>query len=361
MKKYILKHENEKAIVVENEKVKIIKSNNFNNVFFKYNGKNMTWGKTEKEDPSFSPFGPIIADIEISTICHGPKNSEGIDTPCKFCYKSNNPCGKNMTLEEFKELFHKLPRTLTQIAFGIGDLTSLDGEMWKIFKYCRNNEYQEIIPNVTINGNYLTDEKAYKLKELCGAVAVSHYNDSCFDAVKKLTDVGMTQVNIHQLLSKETFEDCIKLVEQVKTDKRLEKLNAVVFLMLKPKGKRNDFHLVSKEQYKQLIDKCLEEKINFGMDSCSACVFDEVTKGKFKTVIEPCESFGLFSCYFNVDGEYFPCSFCEGEGEWKKGLKIKDDFLKDIWYSEKVNKYRELSLKKCRNCIMYDLTLNEEE
>ena len=76
-------------------------------------------------------------------------------------------------LEEFKVLFHKLPKTLTQIAFGIGDLQDLDAEMWKIFDYCRHNDYQEVIPNVTINGNFLTYDKAHKLKELMGAVAVS--------------------------------------------------------------------------------------------------------------------------------------------------------------------------------------------
>lgn len=357
IKEYKLEANGETAIVRENAYIKTIESKNFNNVFYKFNGRNFTWGITKDEDPKYCPFGPLIADIEISTICHGPKNKDGKDEPCKFCYKSNNPCGKNTTLEEFKVLFRKLPRTLTQIAFGIGDLTDLDGEMWKIFEYCRNNDYQEIIPNVTINGNYLTLEKAHKLKELCGAVAVSHYNDSCFDAVKMLTDIGMRQINIHQLLSEETFQDCLDLVKSVKTDERLKRLNAIVFLMLKPKGKRNDFHLVSMEKYKQLIDTCLAEGINFGMDSCSACVFDKVTEGRFKDYIEPCESFGLFSSYFNVDGTYFPCSFCEGEGEWKEGLTIKDDFLKDVWYNEKVNKYRELSLKSCRNCIMYNLEL----
>ena len=243
---------------------------------------------------------------------------------------------KNMTLEEFKVLFHKLPITLTQIAFGIGDLQDLDAEMWKIFDYCRHNDYQEVIPNVTINGNFLTYEKAHKLKELMGAISVSHYNDTCFDAVKMLTDIGMKQINIHQLISEDTYRECLDLIDSVKKDKRLSKLNAVVFLMLKPKGRGTSLKPITKEHYKEIIDKCIKENINFGMDSCSACMFDNITKGKYKKYIEPCESFGLFSCYFNVDGKYFPCSFCEGQGEWKEGLEIKTDFLKDIWYNKKI-------------------------
>lgn len=346
-----------KSAIIDTKEFKIFKSDNFNNYFNKRTGLNITFGKTKNEDPEFSPFGPLIADIEISTICHGVKNKDGINSPCKFCYKANTSRGKNMTLEEFKILFHKLPKTLTQIAFGIGDLQDLDAEMWKIFNYCRHNDYQEIIPNITINGNFLTYEKAHKLKELIGAISVSHYNDTCFDAVKMLTDIGMKQINIHQLISEDTYKECLDLIDSVKTDKRLSKLNAVVFLMLKPKGRGTSLKPITKEHYKEIIDKCIKEKINFGMDSCSACMFDKITKGKYKKYIEPCESFGLFSSYFNVDGKYFPCSFCEGQGDWKEGLEIKTDFLKDIWYNKKVEKYRELSLKNKRNCIMYNLDL----
>lgn len=354
---YQLKYGTEQGILFENDNMKIIRSSNFNNIFNKRTGENVCFGKTLQDDPIFSPFGPLIADIEISTICHGAKNADGIDTPCKFCYKSNNPCGKSMTIEEFKTLFHQLPRTLTQIAFGIGDLQPLDAEMWKIFDYCRHNDYQEIVPNITINGNFLTIEKAHKLKELMGAVAVSNYNDSCLDAVALLTSIGMRQVNIHQLLSEDTFDTCMRLVEQIKTDKRLEQLNAVVFLMLKPKGDRNDYKPISLEKYQKLIDTCFVNEISFGMDSCSACVFDKLTGGRFHKAVEPCESFGLFSCYFNVDGKYFPCSFCEGEKQWKTGLDINGDFLQNIWYNERVVADREKSLKAGRNCIMYDLTL----
>ena len=89
-------------ISVFGKEFKIFKSDNFNNYFNKRTGLNITFGKTKDEDPEFSPFGPLIADIEISTICHGVKSKEGINTPCKFCYKANTSRGKNMTLEEFK-------------------------------------------------------------------------------------------------------------------------------------------------------------------------------------------------------------------------------------------------------------------
>jgi hypothetical protein len=98
-------------MIKEDKNFKIIKHPDFNLIFRKEDGLTYTWGKTQDEDPDFSPLGPIIADIEISEICH-----EG----CKFCYKANMAKGANMSFETFKTIFHKFPRTLTQIAFGWG-------------------------------------------------------------------------------------------------------------------------------------------------------------------------------------------------------------------------------------------------
>ena len=39
------------------------------------------WGKTKDHDPIMSVLGPELADIEISTICHGINGK-----PCKFCF-----------------------------------------------------------------------------------------------------------------------------------------------------------------------------------------------------------------------------------------------------------------------------------
>ena len=78
----------------------------YNYFFNKKNGYFMRWGKQKEDNPDFAPF-PEIADMEISTICHGIPNEKGILTPCPFCYKGNTSIGKNMTLEEFKVVFDK--------------------------------------------------------------------------------------------------------------------------------------------------------------------------------------------------------------------------------------------------------------
>jgi radical SAM protein with 4Fe4S-binding SPASM domain len=339
--------------VIETKHGKFINTPDFHMIFNKDTGFMAVWGKDHKEDPDLCPFGPLIADIEISTVCHG-----GGPLCSKICYKSNTCEGSYMTLETFKTVFAKLNynNTVTQIAFGIGDIDA-NPEQWEIFQYCRDHG---VVPNITINGSRMNSELFTKLSSVMGAVAVSHYSDdNCFNAVKELTDRGMTQVNIHKMISEETYESCLDLLDKASTDPRLSKLNAIVFLSLKPKGRGVAMNpLRNTEAYRRLVEKALEKKIGFGFDSCGAGMFLESMKDhpeydKFKTLAEPCESFGM-SFYVNVEGKSFPCSFCEGV-EPAIDFLHEDITLDSVWHGEIAQTWREKLWKNCRNCPVFDV------
>jgi hypothetical protein len=326
----------------ENKNLKIITSPDFNLMYNKTTGYTLTWGKTKDEDPQFCAIGPIIADIEISEVCH-----QG----CAFCYKANTGAGANMTFETFKKVFHKLPRTLTQIAFGIGDIDG-NPDLKKIITYCRENDYQFIMPNLTINGSRMTPEWYNFLAANCGAVAVSHYNDDdCFNAVKNLTSRGMTQVNIHRMVSEETFDECMALIDKVKTDERLEKLNATVFLMLKQRGRGEKFNRLTDEHYNMFIEKLFASGIGFGFDSCGAArLLKHGVDKSIEKFITPCES-TRESCYINVHGKFYPCSFNE-DGP---GIEVAscEDFIKDIWMMDLTHAWRLNLLDNNCSCPSY--------
>ena len=324
------------------------------------------WGCNKEDDPTYSPFGPEILDIEVSTICNGPGH------PCKFCYKSNTSQGENMSFETFRQIFDRITnKNLTQIAFGIGDIDS-NPDLYEMFAYARGNQ---VIPNVTINGWRMNEYHFNMLARLCGAVAVSHYSDKeCFDAVEELTSRGMEQVNIHKLLSKETLEDCHQLIDKTITDPRLKKLNAIVFLLLKPKGKRNNLHSIDNlKDYEELFLHAQQAGVQFGMDSCSGPNLLKATEGKDLFSIEsvePCES-TLFSLYISVSGAVFPCSFTEGQPGWEKGITVldEDSFLGGVWFNKRLIEWRKKILKStvtcegcqfqkgCRSCPEYDITI----
>jgi len=305
------------------------------------------WGRTQDEDPSYSPIGPEILDIEVSTICHGPGK------PCKHCYKSNGPAGINMSFDTFKKIFDRIGnRNLTQIAFGIGDIDG-NPDLYEMMAYCRGNM---VVPNITINGWRASEYHYNMLARLCGAISVSHYDDkSCFDAVQELTSRGVKQVNIHQILAGDTYEECLTLIKKATKDPRLKKLNAIIFLLLKPKGDRNKLrpidHLLP---FKELFQWAQTNNIRFGVDSCSAPNLMKATEedgGLDLQSVEPCES-TLFSLYVNAKGEAFPCSFAEGNPDWKTGIPVleEDSFLGGVWYNPRLIAWRKKLLNSCNNC-----------
>lgn len=335
-------------------KFKLCHSLDYNFIFQYSNGLFMRWGKTKEDNPEYSKYGCEIVDIEISTICN---------RGCKFCYKGNTIQGKYMPLDTFKLLFSKLPKTVTQIAFGIGSIEG-NPDMYRIFKHCRDNN---VVPNVTINGDNLTDYHLDKLTELCGAVAISFYdNYICFGAVEKLTALGLKQVNIHALVSEETYQNCFNLIDEAVKNPKLKNLNAIVFLLLKPKGVRNTYtQIKSLNKYKKLIDYAFDKKVKMGFDSCSASAFTECVKNRnnFKELEQVCESCEstLFSFYINVDGLGFPCSFTEDIYKGINILKV-NNFISEVWNNSEIKKFRNNLIKNkdcnnCRICQVFDLTM----
>ena len=339
-------------------------SPSYNYAFDSKTGEFQRWGATLDDDPKVGMLE--IFDLEVSTICEGIGNG-----PCKHCYKSNVPRGENMSFETFKSIFDKLPRTLTQIAFGIGDIWS-NPDLVKMFEYCRNNEHNPgVIPNLTTNGYGLNDEWVEILARHCGGVAVSVYEpkDVCYDAVKKLTDAGIQQVNIHMLVAEETFERCKQVIEDAASDPRLNDLKAIMFLTLKPKGKRNAMHIIrDSKKYRELVDMAMSRGINIGFDSCTAPIFLHAMKDHplfehYSMMSESCES-NRFSGYANVEGEYWHCSFTENAPGWEPVDLLKiEDFQRDVWHSEPVEKFRSKLLcqdnshidKECYLCPVYAL------
>lgn len=353
-------------------KMKMVRSSGYNYTFHKENGLFVRWGTNLDDDPAFSPYGPEILDLEIS--------SGKCKSGCKFCYKRNGPNEEevNMTFEQFKIILDKMPKVLTQIAFGLCDMHS-NPDFFKMAMYARS---KGIIPNFTTSGQDVTPVVAELAGRLCGALAVSIVNkEKSYDAIKLFTDeIGkpgntLNAVNIHFMLSEETWEKAFNIIDDVASDPRLKKVNAIVYLQYKPKGHNTDaFHPISTvKKYKKLIAYSKDKGVGAGFDSCSAPLFFKTVEGQadeeqMLILAEPCES-GLFSSYINCEGKYFACSFCEGEKGWEEGLDVLNcqDFLKDVWFAKKAIQWRATIttsscgcnckfVKQCRSCPVFNVT-----
>lgn len=364
------------SVYLDKDNNRYIKANDdsFHLLFLSKTGFTAKWGKTYEEDPAYCPFGNEIADIEITKMCRGIRNKEGKKSPCPWCYKSNTPNGTYMTFETYKQIFDKLnePMTMTQIAFGVDAEASdiLNPDIWKIMDYTIANY---VVPNVTVAD--IDEYTAKNLVKRCGAIAVSYYGmidkNRCYDTVKLLCNEAKNigkqmNINIHCLLSKETYESVFELLNDRMIDPRLKDMGAIVFLSLKQKGRGEYFNRISNEEFKKIIDISFANKFSIGFDSCSAPKFlkaieNRKDKNILESFCESCESC-MFSMYIDANGIFYPCSFMEKEGEWKNGIDMTkiEDFIKEVWNEERVVKWRNASIKclecnGCNMCKFYDV------
>ena len=346
--------------VYENDECKLVRSKDYNYNFNKINGKFMRWGKTLNDDPEMAPSCEI-ADIEISQgYC---KNS------CPWCYKGNCKSKElhNMTLEEFKNVFHKINQSgiLTQIAFGVTS-PSDNPDFFDMIKYARKNG---VISNYTCHGSDMTPELAKLTAENCGAIALSvSSKDETYNAVKMLTEAGMKQINFHMVAYNGSYDKILSVIDDIKTDERLKGVKALVMLKYKDKGTNSGtgkFTCLSQEQYNYIFEYAEKNGIALGFDSCSCYTYLNAIKDRknYKSLAmyaEPCES-TLFSIYVNSYSEVAPCSFCELENKngnnWIKGINLLEiqDFDKEVWNSDRIKEFRRNLLNNHRKCPMYNL------
>ena len=311
-----------------NNDYKLFKSEEANYIFNMKNGFTMTWNPKTNEDPLYFP-APTILDCEISTGCEGIGKEGKV---CSYCYKSSLHEGHNMSFETFKHIIDIFPKSLQQVAFGSSAKLKVNPDLWKMMEYCRQNN---IVPNITAAD--VDDETATLLSKYCGAVAISLHGDFdiCYDSVKRLTDRGMDQVNIHAVISEETFDEVMKLFHDRLTDPRLEKLNGIVCLSLKQKGRGVNHKKLSQEKFNEIV--------KFARDRCEA---------------------SASSSYINYLGEYFPCSFTEGTEGWETGINVLEcnstqDFIDKVWNNPRTIEFRNNLIKNvcngCRSCPIYDI------
>lgn len=366
--------EDDYCVFIDNEGNRFVCSadKSFNMLFLKENGYTAKWGKTFEENPDYCPYGNEIADIEITTICRGIRNSDGVRKPCGFCYKANSSKGSYMSFDTFKKIFDLInqPKTMTQIAFGVDAECETNPDVWKIMDYCIANN---VTPNVTVAD--ITEETAENIVMRCGACAVSAYErdkNRCYDSIKLLTEKAKQlgknnfEVNIHLLVSAETSNFVKEVINDRTTDNRLKDMNAIVLLSLKQKGRGVAFHKMDNDIRREVINNLLDKGISFGMDSCGANFFLDAIRGRdnykrLEQMVENCEAF-CFSLYINTDGKLFPCSFMDGEGEWKDGIDLASmqDFTKDVWEHKRVLEWRNKSIEcikcnGCNSCPHYDV------
>jgi len=303
-------------------------------------GQEILSGINKNSDPFVLDMASLL-DVGVMGFCN---NS------CSTCYQGTNHYDSHMSLENFKLIVDQTKDYINQIAIGGFGSPDQHPQFKEILEYCRQNN---IVPNYTTSGNGLTDEQIKISKKYCGAVAVSDYDQPfTYSAINRFLNAGI-KTNIHFIFSSERFERAIDILDGKDVWNNqfdVSKLNAVIFLLFKPKGKgKGRYDLVPTDnQIKSFIQKIRNPKVKFklGMDSClvnQLARIDKLTKTE-KLFLDTCEA-SRASMYITPDMLAVPCSFADYE---KNGVKITpENTIKNIWdNSDSFNNCR-YSLLEC--------------
>lgn len=400
---------------IDNDSFKSIHGKDFNLYYDKNTGYAERWGKTrdDKDDPLLSRLGPTIMDVELCKDIKSGEEDKYVNEvkmtqhtclgKCPMCYKSNSFTQQShyMSLLKFKHICMKLANThvkindklvyfnddikyedriikaidypelnwetdicncspLLQFAFGITNLTT-NPELLQIFAFCNK---LGLTPNVTMHGkDEVSDEFLRGLGSMCGALSVSLYDkDKTYNFIERLHYAGARQLNMHLLVSEETFPRIMETFKDIHTDTRLRYLTSVILLFLKQRGRGTGFHVISQEHANQMFKMALDNDIKFGFDICCTHRFQEFVQ-KYKssglfvpTLYDFCDS-SRFSGYVNTLGEYCPCSFIENNGMWLNGPNVFEcnNFIDDIWNGKLQEKYRSILIGRNMHCLYYDV------
>lgn len=306
------------------------------------------------EDP-FALELPSLLDIGIMGTC---------ENTCRFCYQGhvNKP---NMLLDDFKTIIDEVKHHVNQVALGGRGDPNKHENFKEILEYCRENN---VVPNYTTSGINLTAEEI-ELSKLCGAVAVSEYGKMfTYTALNNLMEAGV-KTNIHIIFSRESYDKCMQILsgENVWHNTlfpdspiiNIDKLNAVVFLLFKPRGAGKYLHTMipTESQCRNISRLVFNPKCKFkvGIDSCLVNrVTEYYTPTKLQQMtIDTCEG-SRRSAYISPDMKFMPCSFAD-HVLWATPI-TKENTITDIWQkSHKFNQFRNIlqSVDRCCPAILY--------
>lgn len=326
--------------------IKVVKDDKYIIIFNTETGQEILTGTGGNPDPFVLEY-PSLIDCGIMGHCLND---------CPTCYQGNNT-QSHMSLENFKLIVDQSKNYTNQIAVGGHGDPNLHPQFKEMIEYAKLNtvEWKNnsiIIINYTTSGNNLSDDQV-EISKMCGAVAVSDYDQPfTYSAINRFLNAGI-KTNIHFIFSSERFERAIDILDGKDVWNNqfdVSKLNAVIFLLFKPKGKgKGRYDLVpNPDQIKQFIDKIRKPTVPFklGMDSClvnQLATYDTLTKSE-EIFLDTCEA-SRASMYITPDMRMVPCSFADYD---KNGVKITpENTIKNIWdNSDSFNNCRH-SLFEC--------------
>ncbi len=300
-------------------------------------------------DPFRSSF-PHLLDVGIMGHCN-----HGLSGRCSaagnYCYQSGATITQpNMQLEDFKLVVDQCKGKVFQFALGGRGDPDQHEHFAEILAYSRENG---IVPNMTTSGFQLDREKARLISQYCGASAVSWYrNDYTRLAIDLLLEAG-SKVNIHYVLSRQSIDEAIDLIENQRLP---EGINRIIFLLFKPIGQGRKEDMITFDERTRHFFSLIDTPYGLskiGFDSCSVPGVLNSTRVVDKDCYDACEA-ARYSAYITTDLQMVPCSFDQHQ-QW--GVSLRTHSIQQAWRSSAFDAFRNFHQQSCPSCSKRELCL----
>ncbi len=297
-------------------------------------GTTFRWGDTFADNPDLAPW-PELADISISNYC---------TNGCRYCYRSSNPDGQCMSLQDYRFALDQLTSTaygsIFQVALGGGE-PLLHPEFTDLLQLTR--EERGIVPNYTTCGKFFNHKNIEATRAYCGAIAISWdpYRDSM--PLQELSRLGSylkdegIRTNIHYVMSETTLAHATAVLRG-EYDAYIGQFNSVIFLTYKPAGRADGSDNIRSSSLLQTFLASVEHPatvLKIGFDACFVPSLLKATNVDHD-LIDSCEC-GFFSIYINESLDVMPCSFCNND---KFSFNLRQFSFEEIWH-DKLSDYRK--------------------
>lgn len=288
-------------------------------------GVTLRWGRQPGHDPVRAPW-PELADIAISNRC-----SRG----CAHCYRDSQPDGPQMSFDQYAFILERLasPRwgNVFQVAIGGGEPVQHPD----FPRILRHTQKCGVVANFTTSGAGLDRPLAELAGRHAGAVAVSAASLDSLDrrAVDLLAQAG-ARVNVHYVLGRESIAQATDILLG-KTNDLLSRVNAVIFLTLKPMGRASRENCLQdgpdlKRFLAAIGNNACRAKIGF--DACFVPLLLRHT-GVNPECVDACEG-GFFSLFIDEAMQVKPCSFASGQDSGLDLERFDMDFIWNVAFEE---------------------------
>jgi len=286
--------------VTETMENKLVKNGNYYILTNYENNKRVALRLSETPDMELIPEHPELVDIKLTDVCH---------IGCKWCYQDSTSESKHGDLETIKTVIQSLNPSVTEVAFGGGDVLQ-HPDIVEILEFSRKRNLTS--SNITMNWQSIMryPDKVQAVMPLLDAIGVSIVGKGqikqVVEKLKELNCYESARICFHVIPDLYNKDLLLKILDELK---RHSPESDILFLGYKTNGRGKNVTPVHVDHMKEIVDYIIKHQLSLQCDTkfikdymdvieqVSSKLTYDIQEGEYSMNIDCVESFYSQSSY----------------------------------------------------------------